>query len=80
MEKAKKNGTTEIRKEMITMKEDIVKETRQYANIVQVQASKTMGIQLSLFKKQLATTMQYIDNAEERSEAFAIEGNRDLLN
>ena len=43
--------------------------------IVQAQALKAMRIQLSLLKKQLATTMQCIDSAAERSDAFAIEGN-----
>ena len=80
MEKVVNKDTMEIRKAMVTKKEDIVKEVREYADIVQTQASKVMGIQLSLLKKQLATTMQCIDSAIERSEVFAIEGNMDLSN
>ena len=53
VEKAVNHGTIEIRKEMITMKEDIVKEAREYADIVQGQASKATGVQLALLKKQL---------------------------
>ena len=41
---------------------------------------KTMGIQLSLLKKQLVATMQCIDNAVEMSEALALDGNMDLSN
>ena len=80
VEKAVIQGTEDIRKEMLTMKKDIVKEAREYADTVQAQASKTMGIQLSLLKKQLAATMQCIDNAAERSEALALNGNMDLSN
>ena len=80
VQKAVNHGTTEIRKEMITMKEDIVKEAKEYANVVQAQASKAMGIRLSLLKKQLAAIMQCIDSAAERSKAFALEGNMDLSN
>ena len=80
VEKAVIQGMEDIRKEMLTMKKDIVKEAREYADTVQAQASKTMGIQLSLLKKQLAATMQCIDNAAERSEALAIDGNMDLSN
>ena len=80
VENAVIQGMEDIRKEMLTMKKDIVKEAREYADTIQAQASKTMGIQLSLFKKQLAATMQCIDNAVERSEALAIDGNMDLSN
>ena len=80
VEKVVIQGTEDIRKEMVTMKKDIVKEAREYADNVQAQASKTMGIQLSLLKKQLTTTMQCIDSATERSEALAIDGNMDLSN
>ena len=80
IEKVIIQGTEDIRKEMITKKKDIVKEAREYANNVQSQASKTMGIQLSLLKKQLVATMQCIDNAVERSKALAIDGNMDLSN
>ena len=80
VEKAVIQGTEDIRKEMITMKKDIVKEAREYTDNVQAQASKTMGIQLSLLKKQLAATMQCIDSAVERSEALAIDGNMNLSN
>ena len=65
---------------MITLKIDIVKEAKEYADNIQVQASKTIGIQLSLLKKQLVATMQCIDNAADRSEALAIDGNMDLSN
>ena len=80
VEKAIIQGTEEIRKQMVIMKKDIVKEAREYAKTIQAQASKAMGVQLSLLKKQLAATMQCIDSAVERSEAFAIEGNMDLSN
>ena len=80
VEKVFIQGTEDIRNEMLTMKKDIVKEAREYADIVQAQASITMGIQLSLLKKQLAATMQCIDNATERSEALALDGNMDLSN
>ena len=80
IEKAVLEGTDDIRQEMITLKKDIVKEAKEYADNVQVQASKTMGIQLSLLKKQLAATMQCIDSAADRSEALAIDGNMDLSN
>ena len=56
VEKAVIQGTEDIRKEMVTMKKDIVKEAREYADNVQTQASKTMGIQLSVLKK---TTSSY---------------------
>ena len=63
------------------MKGDIVKEAREYANIIQAQTSKAMGVQLSLLKKQLAATMQCsIDSATTRLEVFAIERNMDLSN
>ena len=65
---------------MVTLKKNIVKEAREYADNVQIQASKTMGIQLLLLKKQLAATMQCIDSVAERSEALAIDGNMDLSN
>ena len=80
VEKVVNYGTMEVIKEMITMKEDIVKKAREYADIVQAQASKAMEVQLLLLKKQLAATMQCIDNTAERLEAFAIEGNIDLSN
>ena len=80
VEKAVIQRTEEIRKEMITMKIDIVKETREFVDTVQAQASKAMGVQLSLLKKQLVAIMQCIDSVAERSEAFSIEGNMDLLN
>ena len=80
IEKVVIQGTNDIRQEMIILKKDIVKEAQEYANNVQAQASKTMGIQLSLLKKQLAATMQCIDSAANRSEALAIDGNMDLLN
>ena len=80
VEKAVIQGTEDIQKEMLTMKKDIVKEAREYADTVQAQASKTMGIQFSLLKKQLAATMQCIDNAVERSKALALDGNMDLSN
>ena len=44
VEKAVIQGTEEIRKEMVTMKKDIVKEAREYANTVQAQSSKAMGV------------------------------------
>ena len=74
IEKAVIQKTDDIWKEMVTLKKDIVKEAKEYANNVQAQASKTMKIQLSLLKKQLATTMQCIDSAVESSEALAIDG------
>ena len=80
IEKAVIQRTDDIRQEMVTLKKDIVKEAREYADNVQAQASKTMGIQLSLLKKQLVATMQCIDSAAERSEALAIDGNMDLSN
>ena len=80
IEKAIIQGTEDIRKEMVTLKKDIVKEAREYADNVQARASKIMEIQLSLLKKQLAATMQCIDSAAERSEALAIDGNMDFLN
>ena len=80
IEKVVIEGTDDIRQEMITLKKDIVNEAKEYADNVQVQASKTMGIQLSLLKKKLATTMQCIDSAADRSEALAIDGNMDLSN
>ena len=80
IEKTVIQGTDDIRQEMVTLKKDIVKEAREYTDNVQAQASKTMGIQLSLLKKQLAATMQCIDSAAERSEALAIDGNMDLSN
>ena len=80
VEKAVIQGTEDLRKEMVTMKKDIVKEAKENAGIVQAQASETTGIQLSLHKKQLAATMQCIDSAVERSEAFAIDKNMDLSN
>ena len=73
-------GTEEIRKEMVTMKRDIVKKAREYADIVQAPTSKAMEVQLSLLIKQLAASMQCIDSVAERSEAFAIDGNMDLSN
>ena len=42
--KAVNQGTKEIKQEMITMKDDIVKEAKEYADTVQAQASKNMGI------------------------------------
>ena len=80
VEKAVIQGMEDIRKEMLTMKKDFFKEAKEYADTIQAQASKTMGIQLSLLKKQLAATMQSIDNAAERSEALALDGNMDLSN
>ena len=65
VEKAVNYGTTKIRKEMVTMKEDIVKKAKKYSYVVQAQTSKTMGIQLALLKKQLAATMQCIDSVAE---------------
>ena len=65
---------------MVTLKKDIVKEAKEYANNIQAQTSKTMGIQLSLLKKQLAATIQCIDSAAERSEVLTIDGNMDLSN
>ena len=72
--------TIKIRKEMIMIKKDIVKEIWEYANIVQAQASRTMGVQLALLKKQLAIIMQYIDCKAKRPKAFAIKENMDLSN
>ena len=80
IEKAIIQGTDDICQDMVILKKDIVKETREYADNVQAQASKTMGIQLALLKKQLAATMQCIDSAAERSEALAIDGNMNLSN
>ena len=40
VENAVIQGTEDIRKEMLTMKKDIVKEAREYADTVQAQASK----------------------------------------
>ena len=45
VEKAVIQGTEDIRKEMLTIKKDIVKEAREYADTIQAQASKAMGIQ-----------------------------------
>ena len=50
VEKAVIQGKDEIRKEMVAMKKDIVKEAREYMDIVQAQVSKAMGVQLSLLK------------------------------
>ena len=80
VEKPVIQGREEIRKEMVTMKKDIVKEAREYADIVQAQASKAIGVHLLLLKKQLVATMQCIDSVAERSEAFAIDRNMDLSN
>ena len=80
IEKAVIQETDDIRQEMVTLKKDIVKEAREYADNVQAQALKTMEIQLSLFKKQLAATMQCIDSAAKMLEALAIDGNMDLSN
>ena len=80
IEKTVIQGTDDIWQEMIILKKDIVKESKEYADNVQAQASKTMGIQLSLLKKQLAATMQCIDSAANKSEALAIYGNMDLSN
>ena len=80
VEKAVIQGMKEIRKEMVIIKKNIIKEAREYADIVQAQASKAMGVQLSLLKKQLAAPMQCIDSAAKRSKAIAIEGNMDLSN
>ena len=44
VEKAVIQGTEEIRKEMVTIKRDIVKEAREYADNVQAQASKAMEV------------------------------------
>ena len=80
VEKVVNYGTTEMRKEMIIMKEDIGKKAKEYADVVQAQASKTIGVQLSLLKKQLVATMQCIDSVVKRLKAFALEGNMDLSN
>ena len=80
IEKAVIQGMEDIWQEMVTLKKDIFKEAKKYADNVQAQALKTMGIQLSLLKKQLEATMQCIDSVAERSEALAIDGNMDLSN
>ena len=61
VEKALNYGTIEIKKEMVTMKEDIIKEAIEYADVVQAQTSKTIGVQHALLKKQLGATIQWID-------------------
>ena len=78
IEKAVIQGTDDIRQEMITVNKVIVKEAEEYAENVQAQASKTMGIQLSLLKKQVAATLQCIDSAPDKLEALAIDGNLDF--
>ena len=62
------------------MKDDIVKKAKEYADTIQAEASKTMGIHLALFKKQLTATMQCIDSTVDRSKAFVMDGNMDLSN
>ena len=78
IEKAIIQGTDDIRQEMITVNKVIVKEAEEYAENVQAQASKTMGIQLSFLKMQVAATLQCIDSAVDRSAALAIDGNLDF--
>ena len=51
VEKVVNQGTKKITQELITMKDEIVKEEKEYADTVRVQASKSIEVQLALLKK-----------------------------
>ena len=72
-------GTKDLMKKMICMKNDIVKEAKEYAEYSST-SIKNHWYTTLIAQKQLAATMQCIDSAAERAEAFAINGNMDLSN
>ncbi|HYP43196.1 MAG TPA: hypothetical protein VEQ18_04175 [Candidatus Nitrosocosmicus sp.] len=76
MKDAVKEGNNEIRKEIGTMKESMLKEAKDYSD----SSHRKLDTQLALLKQTLAATMQCIDSVAERSDMSAIEGNMDTPN
>ena len=65
-----------IREEITTMKEDLRSEQQQVAEKAVEKSTSTFFTQMTLLKRQLATTMQALENAS----SSAIEGNMDTTN
>ena len=68
----------DIREEITTMKEELRSEQQQIAEKAAEKSTSTLNTQMTLLKRQLATTMQALDMT--RANSSAIEGNMDTTN
>ena len=78
VEEAVKKGTDEIRKEMVSLKSEIVQEAKVYADHVQMEANKNSKLQMKLLQNQMKKTLDAIEAAN--PEISEIDGNMDLTN
>ena len=67
-----------IREEITTMKEELRGEQQQIAEKAAKKSTLTLNTQMTLLKRQLATTMQALDMT--RASSSAIESNMDTTN
>jgi len=67
-----------IREEITTMKEELRGEQQQIAEKAAEKSTLTLNTQMTLLKRQLATTMQALDMT--RACSYAIESNMDTTN
>ena len=78
VEAAVKKGTDEIRKEMVSLKGEIVQEAKVYADHVQAESNKNSKLQIQLLQRQMRITLDAIEAAHpDKSE---LENNMDLTN
>ena len=73
-----KNGTDEIRKEMVSLKGEIVQEAKVYAVQVQAESNKNSKLQMQLLQRQMKITLDAIEAAH--PDISELEGNMDLTN
>ena len=71
-------GAIEIRKEMSILKEEIVEETKTYADKVQAESNRNLRIQMALLQKQMRITLETLQ--ADHPDTPEIEGNMDQSN
>ena len=78
VEASVKKRTDEIRKEMVSLKCEIVQETKVYADHVQAESNKNFKLQMQLLQRQMKITLDGIEAAH--PDISEIENNMDLTN
>jgi hypothetical protein len=78
VEAAVKKGTDEIRKEMVSLKGEIVQEAKVYADHVQAESNKNSKLQMQLLQRQMKITLDAIEAAH--PDISELENKMDLTN
>ena len=78
VEASVKKETDEIRKEMVTLKGEIVQEAKVYADHVQAESNKNSKLQMQLLQMQMKITLDAIEAAH--PDTSKLQSNMDLTN